>query len=289
MQRSDASLQGIIDREIYCKKKKEKVGRSGLEVGASKSYFCARILAISIFSTQIHCRRCNQKGDERMNENIFNSLNTYRVLYFYLASGGKTREEILKHLKANGKSSTTAKDHAGKAEDRKITYISCENGKFQLDRKGVSEFLTELAGSFQYDITLEPKQHKKKRKPEDEYEPFLTSHSPGYQNLIAQANSTKAVEKNLKERIKKKDAEIKRLKNLLSAKIDDAVLGEMKPKVLVVGSANVKPKEKFQRDFFLDDPGRLLDVEELVSKYGGEINNPYEQVLSVEKELTTEN
>ena len=224
-----------------------------------------------------------------MNENIFNSLNTYQVLYFYLASGGKSREEILKHLKEHGKSSTTAKDHAGKAEDGKIPYISCENGKVQLDMQGISEFLTELASSFQYDITLAPKQHRKKRKPEDEYEPLLVAHSPGYQNLVAQVSSANAVEKKLKDRIKKKDAEIKKLKSMLAAKIDDVVLGEMKSKVLVIGSAKVKPEEKFQRDFFLDDPGRLLDVEELVSRYGGEIDNPYEPVLSSEKKLTTEN
>lgn len=41
-----------------------------------------------------------------------------------------------------------------------------------------------------------------------------------------------------------------------------------------MGTASSKPAEKFKRDFFLDSPERLLDVDDLVSRYGGVIDSP---------------
>ena len=223
-----------------------------------------------------------------MDEKIFNSLSTYGQIYYYLAEGSKSKDDVMKYLKDGGKSNTTAGEHVKKAVEGLLPYITCEADKLVLDRESIGAFIKELSGRFLYEASLEAK-GKKKKKPEDEYGPVMTAHSQEYQNLKAQVNSAKTVEKNLKARIKKKDAEIAELKKLLSNKIDDIVLHDMTSKILVIGSAKVKPKEKFQRDFFLDDPVRLLDVENLARKYGGEIDNPYEPILSAEKELTTDN
>lgn len=223
-----------------------------------------------------------------MDVKIFNSLSTYGKIYYYLANGSKTKDDVLKYLKEDGTRNTTAGDHIKKATEGVLPYISCLDDKLLLDTAGIEIFIKELSGQFQYEAWLEPKR-KKKRKTDDEYGPLLTSHSPGYQNLNAQANSAKAVEKELRDYIKQKDDEIESLKKQLSTKLDDAVLKGLKSKVLVVGSAKVKPEEKFQRDFFLDNPVRLLDVEDLISKYGGKMESPYEPVFSAKKELTTEN
>jgi len=223
-----------------------------------------------------------------MDGKIFDSLSTYGKIYFYLASGSKSKDDVNKYIKENGKSTTTAKEHTKKAADGVLPYISCRDDNLVLDMEGVETFIKELSEAFQYEVSLEPKR-KKKRKPEDEYGPLMTAHSQGYQDLKAQVNSAKAIEKELQECIKQKDGEIAKLKKQLSNKLDDAVLKGMRSKVLVVGTAKVRPEEKFQRDFFLDDPVQLLDVESFVSKYGGKIQSPYAPVFSAEKELTTEN
>lgn len=227
-----------------------------------------------------------------MDEKIFNSLNTYGEIYYYLVDGSKSKDDVVKYLKDKGKSATTATDHVKKAAEGTLPYISGETDKLHLDKEGIAAFINELAGRFQYEASIEPKR-KKRTKAEDEYGAVMSGHSPVFQNLNAQANSAKAVEKKLKARIKEKDAEIARLNKLLEGKIDDIVLRDMATKVLVVGSTKVKPNEKFQRDFFLDDPVRLLDVDGLVSRYGGEIPSLYEPMFSVdkesEKELTTDN
>ena len=251
--------------------------------------FFGSFLAIKKNSTQIHSRRFNQKGDEKMDVKIFNSLSTYEKTYFYLASGSKTREEVLKYLKDSGMSKTTAGDHVKKAAEGKLPYISCEDEKLILDKAGIELLIKELSAKFQYEAILEPKR-KKRLKAGEEYGGAVTSgHSQGYQEMKAKADSAKAMEKELRDLINQKDEQIKDLQRQLSEKIDDAVINGMRSKVLVIGSAKVKPEEKFQRDFFLDNPGRLLDVEELVSKYGGRIDSPYEPMFSVEKKLTSDN
>lgn len=57
-------------------------------------------------------------------------------LIFTLASGSKTREEVLKYLKDSGMSKTTAGDHVKKAAEGKLPYISCEDEKLILDKVG---------------------------------------------------------------------------------------------------------------------------------------------------------
>lgn len=223
-----------------------------------------------------------------MDEKIFNSLSTYGQIYYYLAEGSKSKDDVMKYLKDGGKSNTTAGEHVKKAAEGLLPYISCEADKLVLDRERIGGFIKEFSGRFLYEVSIETK-GKKKKKSEDEYGPVMTAHSQEYQNLKAQANSAITIEKTLKARIKKKDAEIAELKKLISNKINDIVLRDMTSKVLVIGSAKVNPEEKFQRDFFLDDPVRLLDVENLARKYGGEIDNPYEPILSAEKELTSDN
>lgn len=227
-----------------------------------------------------------------MDEKIFNSLSTYGKIYYFLADGNKSKDDVLKYLIDAGMRNTTATDHAKKAVEGGLPYISYVDGVLVLDKAGIETFITELAERFFYEISIEPKR-KKRRKAEDEYGPVMSGHSPGYQEMIVKVNSTIATEKNLKKRIREKNAEIAELKAALANRIDDVVLRDMKSKVLVIGSAKVKPEKTFQRDFFLDDPVRLLDVNDLVSRYGGEIPSLYEPMFSIdkesEKELTTEN
>ncbi len=149
-----------------------------------------------------------------MDEKIFNSLSTYGQIYYYLADGSKSKDDVMKYLKDGGKSNTTAGEHVKKAAEGLLPYIFCEADKLVLDRESIGVFIKELSGRFLYEVSLEPK-GKKKKKPDDEYGPVMTAHSQEYQNLKVQANSAKTIEKTLKARIKKKDAEIEQLKELL--------------------------------------------------------------------------
>ncbi|MDD3138696.1 MAG: hypothetical protein PHX08_06970 [Lachnospiraceae bacterium] len=223
-----------------------------------------------------------------MDVKIFDSLSTYWMIYLYLTSGSMPRDDVCKYLKENGKGVTTAKEHTKKAAEGVLPFITCQDDKLVLDMSGVTEFIKELALTFQFEAILEPKR-KKKKQPEDGYTALTNSHSPAYIKQMHEANSAKNRVQELEDEITRKNEEIEKLKKQYSDKVDDAVLESMDAKVIVIGSAKVKPPERFQRDFFLADPGKLLNVEELVSKYGGEINSPYEPVFLAEKELTTSN
>ncbi|BCJ97581.1 hypothetical protein [Anaerocolumna chitinilytica] len=52
-----------------------------------------------------------------MDVKIFDSLSTYWMIYFYLASGSMPRDDVCKYLKENGKGVTTAKEHTKKAAE----------------------------------------------------------------------------------------------------------------------------------------------------------------------------
>ena len=56
------------------------------------------------------------------------------------------------------------------------------------------------------------------------------------------------------------------------------VKADMEQKVLVSESIKVGPQREPSEDIFLDDPQTLLDVEKMVSIYGGELNSYYEEI-----------
>ncbi len=56
------------------------------------------------------------------------------------------------------------------------------------------------------------------------------------------------------------------------------VRGEMERKVLVPASIKVGPQTKPSEDIFIDDPQTLLNVEKMVSIYGGELNSFYDEI-----------
>ncbi len=223
-----------------------------------------------------------------MNEKIFDSLKTYKYIYYFLASGDKSKDELRDFIVANGKSDTTIKAHTSKAVSGELPYIMCKGEIVTLDKSSITDFFKELAAGFQYEVQLEPKGTKKK-KPEDEIAKVTESHSKGYKEMQKQVSSVKAMEKSYQEQLKERDAIIAELNNQIASKVENAILEVMDSKVLLVGTVSSKPAEKFKRDFFLDSPERLLDVDDLVSRYGGVIDSPYEPILAAEKELTTPN
>lgn len=223
-----------------------------------------------------------------MDKKIFSILSTYKDLYFYLASGSKSKDEITKLVKNCKKSVSTANAYFRKIEANELPYVSINGDKVSLDMDSVIEFLKELGESFQYEVTLEPKR-KKSKKPEDEIMPLTNNHSPQYIKQMNKANEAQNQVQSLKNQIASQAELIKKLKKQLQDKVEDAVLECMDSKVLVNGIAEFKPPEKFQRDFFLANPSTLLDVDQLISEYGGEIVSLYEPMFSKEKELTTNN
>ena len=79
------------------------------------------------------------------------------------------------------------------------------------------------------------------------------------------------------ERIKDLDDEIARLKK-------ENMKAETERKVLVASSIKVGPQKELTEDIFLDDPKKLLDVEKLVTIYGGELDSFYEEIPSDKEE-----
>ena len=226
-----------------------------------------------------------------MDKKIFKTLGTYMELYFFLASGPKQKDEVNKYI-TDIKSTSSAKSYLSKISEGELLYISMEGEKISLDMNAMVEFINELASNLHYDVSLESKQpeatRKKKKQPEDDYKAVTDSHSPQLIKWMNEANSNKSRVNNLENELAKCEEIIAELQGLVNAKIDDVLLKFMGEKILVLNDVKAKPETHFQRDFFLDDPYTLLDVEDLAKKNAQEMDSPYEPVFSTEKELTTE-
>ena len=78
-----------------------------------------------------------------MDEKIFNSLSTYGKIYYFLADGNKSKDDVLKYLIDAGMRNTTATDHVKKAIEGGLPYISYVDGVLVLDKASIETFITE--------------------------------------------------------------------------------------------------------------------------------------------------
>jgi len=224
-----------------------------------------------------------------MGKSIFANIDTYIELYEYVAQQPRTRNETEKYLIVQKqKNENTAKVHVRNAVSGDLECIEFKDEKLCFDSDVFKKKISELCSRMGLLATLEAKPAKKV-KPEDSIATVTDGHSPEFKKMKKLADEAEGSIKAMQSQIAAKDEEIEALKKQLEKLSADAILKAMGQKVLVMGSAKAKPEEKFQRDFFLMDKRDLLDVSDLVSKYGGVIDSPYDPVFAVEKELNEEN
>ena len=220
---------------------------------------------------------------------IFANFDTYLDMYEYVAQKPRAKNELVEHLTGmHDRSESAAKQQVRNAAQGKITCIGLEEEQLVFDVEKFKNTINELCSVVGLVAVIESKPTRK-AKPEDSVPVVKDGHSPGYKKMKKSADDAEGKIRALRKLLEKRDEEIKALKEQLEHLTDETILKAMKQKVLVAGSAEVKPEEKFMRDFFLLSPKKLLDVSDLVSKYGGEIESPYEPVFSADKELTEEN
>ncbi len=82
----------------------------------------------------------------------------------------------------------------------------------------------------------------------------------------------------LRSRIKELEDIVTEQEGLIEELRLQGVKADMEQKVLVPKSIKVGPQREPSEDIFLDDPQMLLDVEKMVSIYGGELNSFYEEI-----------
>lgn len=224
-----------------------------------------------------------------MGKVVFANFDTYLDLYGYVAQKPRAKNDVVSYLTGkDGRSESTAKTQVRNAVEGKVSCAKVENGIVSFDVELFKESLQNLCESVGLVATIEPRPTKK-AKPEDSIATVKDGHSPDYMRMKKIAGDAEGMLKEMKSLVDQKDQEIIRLSEELKKRSSDTILAAMKQKVLVAGSVEVKPEEKFKRDFFLLSPEKLLDVSDLVSRYGGVVDSPYEPVFSIEKELNEEN
>ena len=82
----------------------------------------------------------------------------------------------------------------------------------------------------------------------------------------------------LRSRIKELEDIVSEQEGLIQELRLQGVKADMEKKVLVPKSIKVGPQKDPSEDIFLDDPKTLLDVEKIVSIYGGELKSFYEEI-----------
>ncbi len=87
----------------------------------------------------------------------------------------------------------------------------------------------------------------------------------------------------LEKALAEKDRIISELKDKTQKDEVGKVREEMEQKILVAGSVEVGPKKGVMDDVFLEDPHKLLDVDKLVTLYGGTLDSFYKDIPTDEE------
>ncbi len=238
---------------------------------------------------------------------IFANLDTYPELYEYAAQQPRAKNEVVDYLVDSvGKVRKTVNLQMKSVEDGKISFLSMREGQVIFDHELFEKVVSELCQRFGYEVMLE-KKSKKRHVPEDDVPTVKGGHSPQYQAMKEKADSVDALVREYEQQLAAKDKailekdskiaemllyrdrKISELTDALQRKVDDQILECMDQKVLVVGTMEIKPEEKAKRDFFLLSKPGLLDVDDLMSRNGGQMESPYRPIFSADKELSVEN
>ncbi len=92
----------------------------------------------------------------------------------------------------------------------------------------------------------------------------------------------------LEDIVTEQEGLITELRDKVSVLETEGIKKEMDKKVFVASSLEVGPKRDEMDGLFLDDPQNLLDVEKLVSVYGGQLDSFYKEIPTDEEPKITE-
>ena len=198
-------------------------------------------------------------------------------VYVAIADGADTISELRRALKEEkGVEGTTLKRKVDDVEDpaarkAKYPYIKVEGERVSIDKKGLFSYFTEYASSIGLNLVKQEKEFARDMEAKEKEIAFIKKENREQQEII-DAQS---------DRIHDLEDEIRQLK-------EANLQAEVKRKVLVASSIEVGPKKELDEDIFLDDPHKLLDVEKLVTIYGGMLDSFYEEIPTDEEAVMPE-
>ncbi len=203
-----------------------------------------------------------------MNLSIMKSLSAYEKIYACIGRNVYTRDELTEALNVGGeiKSRTTISKYVNLSFDGKLPMVTVKDGKVRIEEAEIREFVEELCtllGTEAEELFATTQSVTLKKNKEEEYQALLSQ----------------------------KDQEIQNLRTEIQNDVAKGIVTEMDKKPIVLSSIRSVPAKVFHRDYFLENPKTLLDIPQLVSKYGGERPSFYCTSKAEESgaELTTKN
>lgn len=198
-------------------------------------------------------------------------------VYSIVSKGPIAKEAFIEELKSNTKLKASSISEKSAAvyvdESNRLPLIKCEDGKAELDEFEVMDFLYTVMDCLGVTIKEEQKPVAKKPKPEDLVPKVMTASSPQFKKLQKENKALKA--------------QLKLLQAKSQQDMATAILGSME-KVVNVEPMYSEPRQILERDCFLQNLARGLDVEYLMKQYHAEPAAIYCEVEDEDRELTVE-
>lgn len=239
-----------------------------------------------------------------MYNETFKAMVPYLGLYTFLGEEPRTKDQIAAFVVDKmQKAKSTGSVYSNDVFSGKMPHVVIVDDKASVDIWKYREFVEQTAaliGEDCYKMFTGPAPAPRGKNTESDIGKLTTTESPVVQDLnkklkeaqskLSQAKKNMAAledsHKNEMEDLRASlEKELSDVCLRLMDKTSEKILGDIDCKVLVTPSIHSEPKEALAMDFFLDDPARTLNVEKLVSKYGGEKDSMYEVVEGEDKKL----
>lgn len=236
-----------------------------------------------------------------LKEEAMKSLQTYGVIYSCIGKGKRYREDIKEEWEKEElkPSARTMRIHLDKAFAGELPLVKIRDKKAFIDEDQLKAFIGTLCTDMGIGVTLQftdANPVKGKRSSKEESIPSIEKvESPIVRAMRKKIQEQDALLKRKDEEyqalLSKKDQEIQNLRTEIQNDVTKGIVTEMDKKPIVLSSIRSVPAEVFHRDYFLENPKTLLDIPQLVSKYGGERPSFYTVSKAEENgtELTTKN
>ncbi len=211
--------------------------------------------------------------DKQRMEKILQNLDVYEAIEHGSVTVQEIRDELRLGKKIDGGKLQRRMVKLKSPQERQIQYpfINVDGEVVSVDKQRLSEYLQEFAGAVGADLVKQEKEFAGDMEAKEKEIAFLKKENKEQQEII-DAQS---------DRIHDLEDEIRQLKEANRET-------EVKRKGLVASSIEVGPKKELDEDIFLDDPHKLLDVEKLVTIYGGMLDSFYEEIPTDEEAVMPE-
>ncbi len=208
---------------------------------------------------------------------VLTKLKSYWDVYAILAKGAVSKEQLVEALKTSTKlspSSISEKCGAVFNAKKPLPLTVLNEDKVQLNDVEVMEFMYVVMECLGVVMPEGKEVARKKPRPEDAVPKVMTASSPQFKKLQKENNELRA------------QIRVLQAKNLQDTGAD--ILSSME-KVVRVEPMYSEPREVLERDFFLQNPVRGLDVDYLMECYHADPDVIYRVIPDEGRELTVEN